>query len=91
MMNDFWNKAGLISHKHPTYDRRISTGISDDSNYTIVYRSCEDFGPNVLHATTSVLQKLLLTYRSKRPIWIFCTAGTHLQLHSNIPCYLSIG
>lgn len=46
MMNDFWNKTG--------YDRLISTSISNDSNYTIIYHSCEDFGPNILHTATSI-------------------------------------
>lgn len=58
MMNDFSNKASQISYKHPICDHLISSGISDDSNYTIVYHSCKDFGPNILHATNFISNSL---------------------------------
>ncbi|MFR1888344.1 MAG: hypothetical protein ACLSX0_01070 [Anaerostipes caccae] len=58
MMNDFLKKPGLVSNEYSTYDRLISTGISGDSNYTTVYHSREDFGPNILHATTSISNSL---------------------------------
>ena len=58
MMNDFWNKEGLISHKNPLCDRPISTDIPNDYNQIVIYHSREDFGPNILHATTSIFDSL---------------------------------
>lgn len=66
MMNDFWSKEGLISYEYPTQDCLILTGISNDSNKVIIYHSREDFGPNVLHAATSISNSLSEPIHSSR-------------------------